>query len=65
MMLGFGAGLLWIYTSRALEMMLTPRCPVCGGRPCGYPRCGACGKHLEPHHAQAAGEEACTGHDAK
>lgn len=62
MVLGFGACLLWIYASRAIEMMISPRCPVCGQRPCQYPRCTTCGKHRETHHAQAAGEDACAGH---
>jgi hypothetical protein len=57
--LWFLAGLIWIYASRFLEVVLTPKCRVCGLRPCGYPRCPGCGRHIEPHHAAAAGEEAC------
>ena len=57
--LGFLACVIWIYASRFLEIVLTPRCRVCGHRPCPYPRCAACGRNLEPHHAAAAGEEAC------
>jgi hypothetical protein len=57
--LGFLACVIWIYASRIITAIITPRCPVCGGKPCGYPRCPQCGRNLEPHHAAAAGEQPC------